>query len=214
MLTSRPSREPSPSLGAERRVTIGSFFQFRFRRAVAIVPAVLALLVACEESGPDPVDLLALEGEWRYELDNFAGSGASCVAGPAVAWGHRYTERSWVTGYEFAIDSLRVTCTIPGAGSQEWQVRSEGYSSAISWLYLDVYHDGGSPPTGGCLLPTPAEARLDGTVATTIRGTGCSAELDVFDDRLSAPRTIYFRYPDTTNAPVYTLDGTVILRRP
>lgn len=214
MPTSRLSQEPSLSPGTERSVIAGQFSHPRLLRAVAIVPAVLTLLVACDERSIDPINLLALEGQWRYEMRGFSGSGASCVAGPAIAWGHRYDEESWVTGYEFAIDSLRMTCNIPGVGSQEWQVRSEGAISAVAWLYLDVYHDGATPLTGGCLLPTPAEARINGSVVTTMRSSACSAEVEVLDDRLSVQRTIYFRYPDTTNAAVYTLNGTAILRRP
>lgn len=180
-------------------------------RTRAILPALLltlgVILSACSDEGPE-VDLNALDGEWRYELVGFSGSGASCAAAPAPAWATRYSDRVALTGYQWFVDSLVLDCTVPGLPAQHWEMGENG----ISWALLDVYYDSPNDPTSGCLL-TDGSARVGDSIITSLHNGNCDPEVVIDGDQLRAQRTFWFRYPDTTGAATYTLTGTVRLTR-
>jgi hypothetical protein len=193
---------------------MSAFVRLRFlmHRPVALAATIVLgfLLGACGDDEGIGIDLNNLEGEWTYELVGFTGGGVNCAAAPVPAWAVRYMERPEVSAFQWGIDSLVLSCSIPGELPQQWVLGQD----AVSWALLDVWHVGNveEDPTSGCLLPDGGAWVADSQV-TELNSSECSAEPVIGGDRLSAARQFFFRFPDTTGAAVYNLSGTVILTR-
>ena len=172
------------------------------------------LLIGCSDD-PEPLDLLELTGAWHFEMPHFTGSGATCSAPSTAAVGSIYGEYPQRTGFQWSVDSLVLTCVLPGDDTVRGVLREESLSAGQrSWLLLDVLYDANGPTsTSGCLLPVPSHVLVGDSSITNFRQSDCAAEPVTFSDRLQVSRSVEFRFPDTTGAPVYTLSGTAILRR-
>ena len=199
----------NPAMTIEPR----SFRTWRSLGTLLALAAVAVTLACGEEEGVLVGE--ELQGEWRYEMLDFTGSGASCHAAPATGWAIKYRQTSEYAAYQVSFDSLYLDCTIPGASPQHWLLREESTGpDGVAWLYFDAALNVSGEHFSGCLLPTPARTWVDGVIVVRALSITCTPSPIADGEALVATRTINLRVPDTTGAPTYTLTGTTRLFRP